>query len=147
MNCLTTFIISKNNHESSLIKTSNFSIKINYTNALTNLTIPNPHSLIFTTSIWIIKPIEFISLHNLTSPVSVTWPLMTSSPPSTRNIANNIEKQKNIETGYELSFISRIFKEQGVGGINRKQEYDFYTSSLENEQCIRYLQKKTKTPK
>lgn len=28
--------------------------------------------------------------------------------------------KKNIETGYELSSISRIVKEQGVGEINRK---------------------------
>ena len=56
MNCLTTFSISTNNHEPSLINTSNFSTKINYTNALTSLTIPNPYSLIFTTSIWLIKP-------------------------------------------------------------------------------------------
>ena len=55
MNCLTTFIISKNNHEPSLINTRNFSTKINYTNALTSLITLNPHSLIFTTSIWPIK--------------------------------------------------------------------------------------------
>ena len=55
--------------------------------------------------------------------------------------------KKNIETRYEFNSISRIVKKQGVGRINRKQKYDFYISVLKNEQCIWYLQKKTKTPK
>ena len=46
-----------------------------------------------------------------------------------------------------LNSISQIDKELGAGGIQRKQEQDFYISNSGNDQNIGYLQEKSKISK
>ena len=80
--------------------------------------------------------------HNLTPLILATWPLIISS-----HHQQQTKKNKNIKIEYELSSISWIVKELREGGIHKEQEYDFYISSSEKEQCIRYLQEKKKKKK
>ena len=80
--------------------------------------------------------------HNLTPQILATWPLIISS-----HHQQQTKKNKNIKIEYKLSSISWIVKELREGGIHKEQEHDFYISSSEKEQCIRYLQEKAKIKK
>ena len=80
--------------------------------------------------------------NNLTPQILATWPLIISS-----HHQQQTKKNKNIKIEYELSSISWIVKELREGGIHKEQEHDFYISSSEKEQCIKYLQEKAKIKK
>ena len=64
-------------------------------------------------------------------------------PPSTRNRAINIGG-KTLKQSMNLTLFHGLSKEIVAGGINKKQEHDFYISSSWMKPCINYLQESRK---